>query len=306
MNWFRQNRFLGTFLIVVGAGTLAALWFLFSARSVWDDAMVDFNQAAAELNRLERLAPYPSGANLRQMKAHADEYAAALAKLRDELRTRVLPPVPMAPNEFQSHLRLAMTATADKSRAKKVRLPDKFYLGFDEFTSVLPNEAAAPLLGQELAQIEWFLDTLFEARVDALTSFRRTPLPEEHGTAAPAATPVSRKPGAGALADPKLLERNVLEATFVSTPAAARKVLNQIAGANQHFFIVRLWHVRNEKDKGPPRDVSPDIGALVASASSPAPAGSPGAKPSPSALDFIVGNEHIEVTAKIEIVRFAF
>ena len=302
MNWFRENRFLGTFLVVVGGCTLAALWFLLSARSAWDDAMIDFNQAAAELNRLERLAPYPSDANLHQMKAQADDYAAALMKLKDELRTRVLPPAPMAPNEFQSHLRLAMTAMTDKSRAKKIRLPDKFYLGFDEFTSVLPNEAAAPLLGQELAQIEWLLDTLFEAGVDALTSFRRTPLPEEHGTV----TPVSRKSGAVPLADPKLLERNVLEATFVSAPAAARKVLNQIAGTNQHFFIVRLWHVRNEKDRGPPRDVSSDTAGLVASPSSAVPAGSPGAKPSPTALDFIVGNERIETTAKIEIVRFIF
>lgn len=306
MNWFRENRFLGTFLIVVGGCTLAALWFLLSARSAWDDAMLDFNQTAAELNRLARLAPYPSSENLRQMKAHVDDYAAALTRLKDELRARVLPPAPMAPNEFQSHLRLAMTAMADKSRAKNVRLPDKFCLGFDEFTSVLPNEAAAPLLGQELAQIEWFLDTLLEAGVDALTSFRRTPLPEEHGMAAPGVAPGSRKSGAVAPADPKFLERNILEATFVSTPAGARKVLNQIAGTNQHFFIVRLWHVRNEKGKGPAREVTSDTAGLVASASSPAPVGSPGAKPSPAALDFIVGNEHIEITAKIEIVRFAF
>jgi hypothetical protein len=306
MNWFRNNRFLGTFLIVVGVGTLAGLWFLFSAKSAWDDAAVEFNQAAAELNRLERLSPYPSGANLRQMKAHADNYAAALEKLKGELRTRVLPPVPMAPNEFQSHLRLAVTAMADKSRATKVRLPDKFYLGFDEFASVLPNEVAAPLLGQELAQIEWLLDTLFEARVDALTSFRRTPLPEEHGTVAPAVTPARGKPGAVAPADPKLLERNVVEATFVSTPAAARKVLNQIAGANQHFFIVRLWHVRNESDKGPPREATSEIAGVTALALSPAPAGSPGNKLPPATLNFIVGNEHIETTAKIEIVRFTF
>ena len=99
----------------------------------------------------------------------------------------------MAPNEFQSHLRLAMTAVADKARANKVRLPDKFYLGFDEFAAALPNEAAAPQLGQELAQIEWLLDTLFEARVDALTSFRRISLPDEHGTAAPASRQL--KPG---------------------------------------------------------------------------------------------------------------
>ena len=116
------------------------------------------------------------------MKAHAGDYGAALAKLKDELKTRVFPLPPMAPNEFQSHLRLAMTAVAEKARANKVRLPDKFYLGFDEFAAALPNEVAAPLLGQELAQVESLLDTLLEARVDTLISFRRTPLPEEHGT----------------------------------------------------------------------------------------------------------------------------
>ena len=28
MNWFRENRFLGTFLIVFGVCTLGAVWFL--------------------------------------------------------------------------------------------------------------------------------------------------------------------------------------------------------------------------------------------------------------------------------------
>jgi hypothetical protein len=303
MSWFRENRFLGRFLIVFGVCTLGAVWFLFSAKRDWGDAAIGFNQTAVELNRLERLAPYPSVENLRKMKTHAGDYATALAKLKDELKRRVFPLPPMAPNEFQSHLRLAMTAVADKARTNKVKLPDKFYLGFDEFASALPNEVAAPLLGQELAQVEWLLDALFEARVDALTSFRRTPLPEEHGTASPppASTPASRKPGALALAGPKLLERNVVETTFVSTPAAARKVLNQIAGANQQFFIVRLLRVRNEKDKGPPREIAADTTGVVAAASS------PGAKASTeTALNFIVGNERIETTAKIEIVRFTF
>jgi hypothetical protein len=307
MNWFRENRFLGMFLIVFGVCTLGALWFLFSAKSDWNEAAIGFNETAAELNRLERLAPYPSGENLRKARMYADDYTSALAKLKDELKTRVFSLPPMAPNEFQSHLRLASTAVADKARANKVKLPDKFYLGFDEFASALPNEVAAPLLGQELMQIEWLLATLFEARVDALISFHRTPLAEEHGTALPAATPGGRKPGAMALVGPKLLERNVVEATFVSTPAAARKVLNQIAGTNQQFFIVRLWHVRNEKDKGPPREVASDTAGVVAAVSPPAPTGSPEAKSSVApALNFIVGNERIETSARIEIVKFAF
>jgi len=307
MNWFRENRFLGSFLIIFGGCVLGGAVFMFSAKNDWDDAALRFHETAAELNRLERLAPYPSGENLRKVKAHADDYATALARLKDDLKTRVFPLQPMAPNEFQSRLRLTMTAVAAKAHASKVRLPDKFHLGFDEFASALPNEVAAPLLGQELAQVEWLLDALFEARVEALTSFRRTPLREEHGTASPASMPASRKTGTIAPAILKMIERNVVEATFVSTPAAARKVLNQIAASDQQFFIVRLLHVRNEKAKGPPREGAADTTGVVAAISSPVPAGSTEAKPAvATALNFIVGNERIETTAKIEIVRFMF
>jgi hypothetical protein len=306
MSWFRENRFLGALLILLSVGTVVAGWFLLNAKSDWDDAVSHFDLTAAELYRLERLAPYPSDENLRKIKADAQDYAATLERLKGELKAHAFSLSPMAPNEFQSRLRLAATAVVDKARANNVKLPDKFYLGFDEFASALPNEAAASLLGQELAQIEWLLNALFEARVDALTSFHRIPLPQEHETApgSPTAPPAGRSPGA--MASPRPLERNVVEATFVSTPAAARRVLNQIAGANEQFFVVRLLHVRNEKDKGPPREVAADTTGVVA-ALPPAPAGSLATKSStPGSLSFIVGNERVETSMKIEIVRFTF
>jgi hypothetical protein len=298
MNWFRQNRFLGTFLIAFGLCTLGAVWFWFSAKSDWDEASERFNNTSAELNRLEALAPYPSGPNLRKMKAHAEDYATALAKLKNELKMRVAPVAPMAPNEFQSHLRIAINAVTDKARANKVKLPDKFYLGFEEFASALPSESAAPLLGQELVQIEWLVNGLLDDHVEGLTAFRRTPSREERGTPAlAAATPAAGgKPVAA-----NLLERNVVELTFRSTPAAARKVINQIAGTNQHFFIIRLLRVRNEKDKGPPRETTGETSAP----SIPSPSSAAKATPA-TTLNFIVGNEKIETTAKIEIVRFTF
>lgn len=292
MNWFRENPFLGRFLIVFGVCLLGTALFFFSAKGDWDEASTRFANTAAELNRLERLAPYPSADNLRKMKAHAENYTSALAKLKDELKMRVAPVAPMAPNEFQTHLRVAMNAVADKARANKVKLPDKFFLGFDEFASALPNEAAAPLLGQELVQIEWLMNGLLDARVESVSAFRRAPLREERGTTAlPTATPAAAATAAN------LLERNVVELTFASTPAAARKVINQIAGSSQQFCIIRVLHVRNEKDKGPPREAGGETTAPSI----------PSAKPSPAAaLNFIVGNEKVETTAKIEIVRFTF
>ncbi|HEX4629511.1 MAG TPA: Amuc_1100 family pilus-like protein [Chthoniobacterales bacterium] len=279
MNWSRENRFLGAFFVAFGFALLLALWFFFSAKSDWDEASTHFRNAATELNRLERLAPYPSADNLRKMKVHAEDYSAALAKLKDELKMRAAAPAqPLAPNEFQSRLRIALNSVTDKARAKRVKLPDKFYLGFNDYVSALPFESAAPSLGQELAQIEWLMNNLIDAQVDALTAFRRTPLPEESNSSA-----------AGAAN--KLVQRNVVEATFFSTPGAARKVINQIAGANQPFCTIRLLHVRNENDKGPPRDFAGENSAAPKATA-------------PGALNFIVGNEKIETTATIEIVRF--
>ena len=56
-----------------------------------NEASARFNETATELNRLQRLNPFPNAANLRKMKAQAEDYAAALEKLKEELKTRVLP-----------------------------------------------------------------------------------------------------------------------------------------------------------------------------------------------------------------------
>src|SRR4051794_34039200 len=244
MNWFRENRFLGMFVIVLGLCTLAALFFVWTESGAADEAATRFGNTSTELRRLEGLAPYPSEDNLRKMKAHTENYSSALAKLKEDLKLRMPPITPLAPNEFQSRLRVAMNAVSDKARANKVKLPDKFYLGFDEFASALPSEAAAPLLGQELVQVEWLLNNMLDAHVDAVTAFRRNPAPEARETAAlPTATPTKPAPNAPQAAN--LIDRNVVETTFFSTPSIARRVLNQVAAANQQFCIIRLLHVRN-------------------------------------------------------------
>jgi hypothetical protein len=293
MNWFRENRWLGTFLIVFGVCTLLALYFLFTAKGAFEEATARFKDAAAERNRLEHLNPFPNEANYRQMKTHLENYRTALNRVKEELKTQVLPATPFAPNEFQSRLRQAMIETAGKARANRVKLPINFRLGFDEFTAALPNTAAAPLLGQELAQIELLMNLLIDARVDAVTALKRPPLPEEKSPT-PAATP-ERKPANPAATGPKMLERGIVDLTFTSSPSVARRVLNQIASATEQFYIIRTLHVRNEQEKGPPREGA-EAGAAAAAP-----------KPTPSgAIKFIVGNEHIETSARIELVRFTF
>ncbi len=96
-----------------------------------------------------------------------------------------------------------------------------------------------------------------------------------------------------------MIERGVINLSFASSPGAARKVLNQIGSSSQQFYVTRTLHVRNEKEKGPAREKPAEAGATTAS---PAPA-----KPaSNTAINFIVGEEHIEAAARVELVRFTF
>ncbi len=306
MNWFRENRFLRSFLIGLSVSVLIAGFLLLRAKSGFNQASDQLTQTAAELKRLQSLNPFPNEANLATMKAQAAEYGLALDKLKDELKARVLPVTPMAPNEFQARLRRTVTAVVEKARTNKVKLPANFFLGFDEFAAALPNNTATPLLGQQLAQVELLSSILIDARIDALTAFRRTPLPEERAAAAtPTPAPSrGRNFAATAATGPKLLQRSAIEATFISTSTAARRVLNQIADAEKQFFIIRTLHVLNEKDKGPPRiEAVEATNSAVTNAA--AAAISAGGKPN-AALSFIVGTERIQISASIELVRFIF
>ena len=307
MKWFQQNRWLGMFLIAVGICVLFAGILLYSTRARWSDARQAFDKVAAERSRLQHLDPFPNDANYRKLKVHLENYGTALDKFKEELKKEVAPAPPLAPNEFQSRLRQTVIATLNRARANNVKLPDKFQLGFDEFTTALPKTAVAPLLGQELSQIQMLINILLDAKVDGVTSLRRAPLPEESAasrTPVPKPTPAPARKGSpargqksakpaepGATASPaNLVERNVVDFTFKAAPAAARKVLNELVSSTGQFFIIRTLYVHNEKDKGPPREKTSETTP----------------SPTETALNFIVGNEHIEVSARIEMVRFTF
>jgi len=301
MKWFQQNRALGTLLIAFGIGALFAGVLLYWRWATWSDARQTFDQAASERSRLQQLDPFPNDVNYRKLQGYLDRYNTALDKFKDELKKEIVPAPPLAPNEFQSRLRLATVATVNRAQTNNVKLPDKFELGFDEFATGLPDTAVAPLLGQELSQVQMLINILLGAKVDSVISLHRTPLPEERKSlSTPTPSPAAGRTAAKtSTPPPTALQRNVVDVTFKATPAAARKVLNEIANSSGQFFIIRTLYVRNEKDKGPPRQRTELTPPQTPQTTSP----QPGAA---APLNFIVGNEHIEVSATIEMLRFTF
>jgi len=305
MNWFRENPFWSAFIAIAGGALLLAAALLWWTKDSYEDAMAKYRESAAEQTRLESGNPYPSSVNVGKMKAYLENYKAALDKLKAELKTRMLTEVPLAPNEFQTRLRQAILRTAENARNNRVKLPANFFLGFDEFVSSLPSPEDAPALGQELSQVQLLVNTIIEARVDGITAFHRVSHP---GTAtrtspvpaAPPGTPSKPSPA------PKLIEQRTVEFAISASPSAGRRVINQISADNEQFFIIRAIYVRNQKGKGPARETAAGTAAAIPR---PTPVTPAGASPAPAAtpagpLNFIVGNEHIDLSARVELVNF--
>src|SRR5437868_13562917 len=301
MNWFRENPFWSSFFAIAGSALLLAAGLLWWTKGSYEDAMAQYRESAAEQTRLEDGNPYPSAANVGKMKTYLENYKGSLDKLKAELKTRMLTEAPLAPNEIQTRLRQAITHTAENARNNRVKLPANFNLGFDEFVSALPSPEDAPALGQELAQIQLLLNTIIEARVDAITAFRRIPQSVAASSASPAA---AATPPRGAQKPPaKLIEQRTVEFSLSAPPSAGRKVINQISTANDQFFIIRAVYIKNQKDKGPARE-NP-TGTTTGAPSIPPVGVAPGPAATPAGpLNFIVGNEHIDLSARVELVNF--
>ena len=286
MNWYRENRWLGNFLIGFGLALLVGLWFLFHAKGAFADAMTEFNAAATERSRLEHLNPFPNEENFKKTQAAFENYGASLNKIKEELKAQVLPASPMQPNEFQTHLRQAIVNVTEKARPNRVKLPENFHLGFDEFVNALPGTTEAPLLGEELQQLELLIGILIDAKVDSITALKRVVSPPATAPAAPSPPPKT------ATAGPTVVERVTVDLTFAASPSSLRKTLNQIAASERQFFVVRTFYVHNEQAKAPSREQSAASAATATTA--------------PNALKFIVGSEHVDTTLTVELVRFAF
>ena len=301
MNLFRENPFWGAFIAIAGGALLVALGLLWWTRSSFADAMASYRDSATEQIRLESGNPYPSQTNVAKMKTYLDEYKGALDKLKTELKTHMLPEAPLAPNEFQTRLRQAINAVAENARSHRVKLPANFNLGFDEFVSALPSPDDAPALGQELSQIQLLLNTIIEARVDAITSFHRVPQSGPVSAASPAAA--ATPPRAAQKPPAKLIDQRTVEVSLSASSSAGRKVINQVSTASDQFFIIRAVYIKNQKDKGPTRENPTGTTASVPSIPAVKAVPAPGATPS-GPLNFIVGNEHIDLTARVELVDF--
>jgi hypothetical protein len=319
MNWIKLNKGLAVFLAfsVLLEGALAFLVFRASAKH--EEALKSYTAFLGQLNGLQRQSPYPDQVSLKALQLQKKEHKESIEELQRRLNTMELPLTPLTEVQFQDALRDTVQRVSAKAAASGMKLPEKFYMGFDQYQGAPPRREAASALGRELKAIESVINQLADSRVISLTKLERSPLPEE--AAKQKAPDGVKDPQAGKAlkAGRQLASKSPFEVSFVCTQAAFRTAYNGIVSSKEQFFIPRLVEIRNEKDKGPlkadPSTASGSTPAEVPAASSPESAvkAQPGAQLPPqvvggvaqSELRYLVGEEKLEVKLSLELVDFA-
>jgi len=282
MIWIKENKFLTVFFAVMLLGAGALTFLLISSQANYEEVKNSYIVQSQELNRLQSLTPFPDEANLRKMIDQKDQYVASVTQLQSNIAALQFPLEPMRPEAYQDLLKKTVDDAVQK--AGPGVLPPRFYLGFDNYKTSPPKGEAAAQLARELKAIEWVVNTLLEAKVQSITEIYRVPIPEEG--------PETRIPAANNKAPVnKALIKTPFEISFVAEQGRMRSALNEIVNSKQQFFIIRSIQIKNEKEKGPPRDLPP---INVSGTSAPA-----------QKLQVIVGNEKLIVTVRIEMVNSA-
>ena len=304
---FKQNPFLIGFgaTLLVGVGALSFL--IFQSSSELSALNEDYAQHEAELQRLQGLPLYPEEANLAKLREQKQAVVESASAFQAQLLPMSFPLESIAPEQFQDKLRVTVNEITEKAKANGVKLPEKFYLGFDQYQSLPPKPEAASALDRQLKAVALAVGALLENKVDAIAAINRTPLPEEGDDAKATSAKTATKPAANAPAAsasgktaPALFSKYPFEIQFTAEQNRFRRAINQIAKNQEQFFVLRPLKLINERSK-PLTKAEADSAAASAAGG----AGAVGAEPKAASLRYLVGTEKLNVQLRVEMVVFS-
>jgi len=291
MNWFKDNPFLAGLVAVCIAGSGALVYLIIDSAAAYSTASASYADSIAKLHALQNKVPFPIDTNLKAMQAGLESYSSQIKNLRSQLAKMEVPlDEKFTPQQFQDGLRTAVNDIVVKAEANGVKLPAKFYFGFDQYQTQVPTERAAPYLNRQFQVIQSLVARLVDSKVTSIDGVTRVPLPQEStGSAAG-----QKKQDAG---EP-VLSRFPFDISFTAEQPKFRVAFNSLLGFDQ-FLIVRSLDIHNSVPQAPAKK------SLEAVASNPlaASAGTPG-KDQPN-MQVILGREVLKVTLHLEMLDFA-
>ena len=288
MSWFKENPVLSVALLacLLIAGAIA--YYASEAASTYQAARDSLTSQINAFSSLQKKSPYPTEENLKIITASRDKYAEALAGLKETILKMEAPLEPITPQEFQDKLREGVNDLSKTAKEKNIKLPEKFFFGFDEYQSQLPSPEAAPALNRDFKILQKLLQNLVSLPVESLNILEREAVTEAGPTPTPTAQPTAKKSSPAPIpAAPPILSTR-FKLSFTAPQEKTRAAINLIP-KSEAFLIIRSLAMENTKPAAPSKkDASPPLAGNQKSAN----------------LQVLLGNESVKTDVSLEILDF--
>jgi len=313
MEFFRDNKFIGAWLIVTLLISLFLGFLLLRSRSAYKTSQAAYAgikggpTAKGSVIALQKSSPYPSAENLEAQEAEVHKLREKAESLRMELTAFQRDLLPISPPDLQAKIKTRVAELKDLANTKQVKLTDTFNLDLGQYISQPPKPGICPLLDVQVDSLVWLAKTMMESGVSSIDGIERGRLPVE-SVGAP-------KEGEGQA----VIERYPSQLTFTGDMASVQSFLNAVSNAGEEtdlFHVVRLVRVENTRKQGPERIEQEESPQTVVENDSDDPGifappplagfgvGDDGGGEGETDATIILGEEAVQIFAKIELLRF--
>ena len=283
MNWFKENTILSSILLVCLLIMVAIAYFASEAYTTYSAALESLTSENTNFSSLQKKSPYPTDDNLKIISEGKKKYIDALAALQERILKMETPLEPITPQVFQDKLREGVNSLRATAQKNNIKLPEKFFFGFDEYQSQLPAPEAASALNRDFNVLQKLLISLLSLPVEAINSLEREAPP----VATPTPTPAPKK----SVETTPPLKTQILKTTFKLSFTASqdktRAAINMIPKSDA-FLIIRSLTMENTKPAAPAKK-DPAI---------------PSKDKNPTSLQVLLGNESVKTDLSLEIIDF--
>jgi len=222
-------------LLLAGGGVFA-----FKGYREYSDAMMSWDAKVGTIQSLESRVPYPDESNSQALNERVEEYRNSVQSLYETLETFQQPLDTALPStEFQRKVTERVQSFRSAARSGGLNVDDAadFQMGFGRYNTVIPPQAAVPVLNYSLDAIDHLLRLLIDSGIDRLISLDRDAIPGEDGSVVEQ--------------ESRVVHRYPVRLRFTSTHEAFQTLINQIANDREFFYVVRVLKVNNSMREGP-------------------------------------------------------
>lgn len=304
-------------LLIGGSG-----YFAFDSLTLESESLDAVGSVSEKIEKFNKSPTPPTETYLKELIDQKNELSLKIEGLQKRARMIDIPTEDLSPEDFQKNLNQKAQSVAEKASKEAIQIPADFYLDFNQYLQKLPSKELTPFMGRQLAAVGLLMDILLDSSPLELKSFeRKTPdkipdytLPdtatENQSNAQQQSSTATQSKGKAGKSEiqppPKAsLSAQTFEIVFTTRPERLRTFLNGVSSEEKAFFIVRNLRISNSKQKGPSKNLEPQtsdtgVGGIETTAADPL-----NSAPTDATSPYIVGEEHIEVRASIDLVALA-